>query len=409
MSPEIAVIGAGAAGLTAAGFAAQSGARVTVFEKNDRPGVKLRITGKGRCNVTNACTRQEFFDNVISNPKFLYSAYSGFDPDAVMEFFEGLGVPLKVERGRRVFPQSDKAADIVNALYAFCLANKVNFLYENVTIIEKGEKFNIYTKTGSKTFDKIIIASGGCSYRATGSSGDGYVFAKRFGHTVVPPQPSLVPLVCSDSLCRECAGLSLKNVELKLTDTQTGKTLFCEMGEMLFTHIGVSGPLVLSASAQMSDVTPGKYRLSIDLKPALDEKTLDRRLLSDFSENLNRNFANSLSALLPSKLIAPVVERSGIPPEEKVNSITSRQRASLLSTLKSLELNVVSKGDMNEAIITRGGVSTREINPKTMESKLVPGLYFAGEIIDVDALTGGYNLQIAFCTAHSAAISAAED
>ena len=400
---RVAVIGGGAAGLTAAGFAAKLGADVDLYEKNDRCGVKLRITGKGRCNLTNNCTREEFFDNVVSNPKFLYSAHSAFDPQAVMAFFESLGVPLKTERGRRVFPVSDKASDIAEALICFCRDNGVKTIRKNVKKIIKDGTFSVICSDRAEKYDKVIICTGGLSYPKTGSTGDGYAFAKSFGHTVIQPCPSLVPLICSDKLCPECEGLSLKNVTLTVTDTANGKTVYKEQGEMLFTGNGVSGPLVLSASAHMKDVKPGKYALHIDLKPALDEKTLDSRILSDFSENINKNFSNSLSALLPSKLIAPFVERTGIDPYKKVNAVTAAERKTVVRTLKDLSLGVSSYAPLSEAVITRGGVCTKEIYPKTMQSKLIPGLYFAGEVIDVDAYTGGYNLQIAFCTAYAAA------
>ncbi len=400
---RLAVIGGGAAGLTAAGFAASYGASVDLYEKNDRCGVKLRITGKGRCNVTNNCTKEEFFDNVVSNPKFLYSAYSNFDSQAVMSFFGSLGVPLKTERGRRVFPVSDKAADIVEALIGFCRKNGVKTVRKNVKKIVKNGLFAVVCSDRTEYYDKVVIATGGVSYPKTGSTGDGYTFAKSFGHTVTPPQPSLVPLVCEDKLCRECEGLSLRNVTLTCTDAASGRAVYKEQGEMLFTSNGVSGPLVLSASAHMKNADAGRYALHIDLKPALDEKTLDSRILSDFAENINKNFSNSCSALLPSKLIAPFVERTGIDPYKKVNAVTAAERKKIVSLLKDLTLTVRSFAPIAEAVVTRGGVSVKEIDPRSMQSKLVPGLYFAGEVIDVDAYTGGYNLQIAFCTAHAAA------
>ncbi|MBQ1848425.1 MAG: NAD(P)/FAD-dependent oxidoreductase [Clostridia bacterium] len=400
---RVAVIGGGAAGLVSAGFAASYGADVDLYEKNDRLGVKLRITGKGRCNVTNNCTREEFFDNVVSNPKFLYSAYSGFDSQAVMSFFESLGVPLKTERGRRVFPVSDKASDVAEALIRFCKKNGVKTVTKNVKKIVKDGGFSVICSDRVEKYDKVIIATGGASYPKTGSTGDGYVFAGAFGHTVVPREPSLVPLVCEDGLCKECEGLSLRNVTLSCTEVQSGKTVYKEQGEMLFTKNGVSGPLVLSASAHLKNVQPGKYTLHIDLKPALDEKTLDNRILSDFSGSLNKNFSNSLAALLPNKLIQPFIQRTGIDPYKKVNAVTAAERKKIVSVLKDLSLDVSGYAPIAEAVITRGGVSVKEIDPKTMQSKLVPGLYFAGEVIDVDAYTGGYNLQIAFCTAYAAA------
>ena len=405
---RIAVIGGGAAGLTAAGTAALHGADVTCFEKNDRFGVKLRITGKGRCNVTNNCTRQEFFDNVVSNPRFLYSAYSRCDSSAVMAFFEGLGVPLKTERGNRVFPVSDKASDIIDALIKYCSDNGVKARHEKVLKITKNGDFHITTQRSEYVFDRVIIATGGLSYPKTGSDGDGYKFAGSLGHTVTELSPSLVPLICFDDLCGKCQGLSLKNVRLSVIDTASEKTVYSEQGEMLFTENGVSGPLVLSASAHMKNSEPGRYKLYIDLKPALDSQTLDKRLLRDFSENKNKDLINAFSALLPSKLIAPFVALSEIPPDKKVNSVTVKERARIAELLKRLPLTVKSKAPISEAVITRGGVDTKQIDPKTMQSKLIPGLYFAGEIIDCDAYTGGFNLQIAFCTGYAAGVSSAE-
>jgi predicted Rossmann fold flavoprotein len=402
---RIAVIGGGASGLMAAYTAAENGADTVVFEKNDRPGVKLRITGKGRCNVTNNCTRQEFFDNVVSNPKFLYSAYSAFSSQDVMAFFEECGVPLKTERGARVFPVSDKAYDIVEALVKRCRGAGVSFVYEKVKSVVKNESFTVATVNKEYEFDRVLIAAGGESYPRTGSTGDGYRFAASLGHNIIKPSPSLVPLICRESLCGRCQGLSLKNVTLTAYDTQKNKAVYEELGEMLFTGNGVSGPLVLSASARMIDITDGRYALYIDLKPALDIKTLDKRLLRDFEENKNKNLVNSFSALLPSKLIAPFIELTGVPLDKKVNSITAAERRSIAELLKKLPLTVVRTAPIDEAIITRGGVDTKEIDPRTMQSKLVPGLYFAGEVIDCDAYTGGFNLQIAFCTGRAAGLS----
>ncbi len=405
---KIAVIGGGAAGLIAAGTAGSNGADVTLFEKNDRLGVKLRITGKGRCNVTNNCDRQTFFDNVVSNPRFLYSAYSEFTAADTMTFFEGLGVPLKTERGNRVFPVSDKASDIAEALIRYCEASGVTIKHERVKRLSNDGGFAVTTSGGEYKFDKVIIATGGLSYPRTGSTGDGYKFARHLGHNVTETSPSLVPLICSDGLCGQCQGLSLKNVTLYVHDNEKDKTVYSEQGEMLFTDNGVSGPLVLSASAHMSDIREGKYGLFIDLKPALDVQTLDKRLLRDFSENKNRDIINSFSALLPSKLIAPFLELTGIPRDKKVNSITVSERAAIVGYLKKLPLHVISAEKIEEAIITRGGVDTKQIEPKTMQSKLVKGLYFAGEIIDCDAYTGGFNLQIAFCTGYAAGYHASQ-
>lgn len=405
---KIAVIGAGAAGMMSAIHAAQNGALVTVFEKMDRVGKKLAITGKGRCNVTNDCDTQELLKNIISNPKFLYASFSNFDTSDTKAFFECLGVPLKTERGRRVFPVSDKAMDIVFALKKHMLDLGVELKHEEVTeiVAENGRITGVNTHRGRYFYDSVILATGGASYPTTGSDGDGYRFAKSLGHTVTPLVPSLVPLETVEDVS-EIMGVSLKNVTLKIRNRQNGKIVFEEMGEMLFTHFGLSGPLVLSASCHMSKMEMGKYEALIDFKPALDEKTLDTRILSDFSKQLNRDFANALGGLLPSKIIPFMVKKSGIDPQTKVNAITKEQRGRLLGVLKSLTLEIKCFRPIREAIVTQGGISVSEINPSTMESKIVKGLYFAGEIIDVDAYTGGYNLQIAFSTGALAGKSAA--
>lgn len=405
---RIAVIGAGAAGMMAAIQASQNGALVTVFEKNDRVGKKLAITGKGRCNVTNDCDTQELLKNIISNPKFLYASFSNFDTSDTKSFFEGLGVPLKTERGRRVFPVSDKALDIVFALKKCMLDYGVTLKHEGVVgvVAKDGKISGVKTTVKEYEFDSVIIATGGASYPTTGSDGDGYRFAKALGHTVTPLVPSLVPLETVEDVS-QIMGVSLKNVTLKIKNRQNGKIVFDEMGEMLFTHFGISGPLVLSASCHMARMERGKYEALIDFKPALDEKTLDTRILSDFSKQLNRDFGNVLGGLLPSKIIPFMIQKSGINPLTKVNAITKEQRQALVGILKGLCLEIKGFRPIKEAIITQGGVSVNEINPSTMESKLVKGLYFAGEIIDVDAYTGGYNLQIAFSTGALAGTHAA--
>ena len=404
---NIIVIGGGAAGLMAAGTAAEQGAHVTLLETNEKVGRKLFITGKGRCNVCNNCDTQTVLQHVPVNPRFLYSALGCFSPADVMAFFEDHGVPLKTERGNRVFPVSDKSADIIDALFTW-----VKRL--GVTIIQKTAESLAITNgrvtgvcAGGKTYhaDRVIIATGGASYPQTGSTGDGYRFAREAGHTVVTPNPSLVPLVESGDTCREMMGLSLRNVQV--TVYEDGKQIFCDFGEMLFTHFGLSGPLILSASAHMRHFGSKEYRIEIDLKPALDEKTLDKRLLGDFDKHKNSDFINALGDLLPRKIIPTVVRLSGIDPHVKVNSITKAQRASLLHTLKHFTVQVSGKRPIAEAIVTTGGVSVREINPKTMESKKCTGLYFAGEVLDVDAYTGGFNLQIAWSTGRLAGLSAA--
>lgn len=400
---RIAVIGGGAAGMAFAVFASSEGVPADIFEPNRQLGRKLRITGKGRCNVTNNCTVQEFFENVISNPKFLYSAIRRFTPDDTIKLFESLGVPLKTERGRRVFPVSDKAADIADALQKALLGNGCHIISEKVTDIKKtddnGRAWTVMTESCARTYDAVIVATGGASYPATGSRGDGYRFAKALGHTVVPPTPSLVPIVTRENVA-EMSGLSLKNVRLSLYRGE--KLIHDDFGEMLFTHFGLSGPLILSASARMTgDV--GNYTIKLDLKPAIPSDELDARILSDFSKFANRDFLNSLGELLPASIIPYIVRTSKIPPHIKVNSITREMRASLLQALKALTFTPTSLRSIDEAIVTRGGVSVKEIDPKTMMSKLADGIYFIGEIIDCDALTGGYNLQIAFSTAHAAA------
>lgn len=394
------IVGGGAAGMMAAITAAGLGKSTLLLEKMNRCGKKISITGKGRCNVTNNCTSDDFFANIPTNPRFLYSAYAGFNSQDCMDFFERLGVPLKTERGNRVFPVSDKAEDIVRALEQGCEDYGVNRIFSKVTeiITEDGAVKGV--KCGSRSYfaPSVLIATGGKSYPGTGSDGDGYRFAEELGHTVTDIKPSLVPIESDDDYCREMMGLSLKNVVLTLKDTVKNKVVFSEMGEMLFTHFGVSGPLVLSASSHIPQVESGRYIFYIDLKPALDEKKLDERILRDFKEIPNRIFANSLSKLLPSKMIPTVVELSGIDGEKQVNSVTKLERQRLVSLLKAFPVHIRSFRPIAEAIVTSGGVKVSEVSPKTMESKLVKGLYFAGEVLDVDGYTGGFNLQIAFST-----------
>ena len=407
---SVLVIGAGAAGMTAAFFAARAGADVTLLERGDRPGRKLRITGKGRCNVTNDCTRDEFFENIPHGARFLYAAWDRFSSQDTMAFFEGLGVPLKTERGRRVFPVSDRAEDIVNALWRACLDAGIRPVTGRVSAIltEHGCVTGVRVGESAYPAGAVIVATGGCSYPKTGSDGDGFRFARALGHTVKDPVPSLVPLVEAGHFCASAQGLTLKNVRLFVKENGSGKTVFSEQGEMLFTHFGLSGPLTLSASAHLDSVTPGKYTAYIDLKPALDEKTLDARLLSDFEKYKNRDFINALADLLPQKLIAPMVTLSGIDAREKVNAVTKEQRRRLLTLFKALPVPLAATRPIDEAVITRGGVATDEVVPRTMASKLVKGLFFAGEVLDIDAYTGGFNLQIAFSTAVLAGEGAAK-
>ncbi len=408
-SVAVAVIGGGAAGMMAAIHAAACGASVTVFERNDRMGKKLRITGKGRCNLTNNCDLNEFLSNVPTNPRFLYASLSRFSTADTMTYFEGLGVPLKTERGKRVFPESDRAADIVSAMVQACRDAGVTVVNRRVSDIVATDGCVSGIRIGQEIhpFDAVILATGGKSYPMTGSDGDGYRMARELGHTVTPLQPSLVPLVAEGKLCASMQGLSLKNVSLCIKTCANGKTVYEDFGEMLFTHYGITGPLVLSASAHLSDIKPGKYEACIDLKPALDRKTLDARLLSDFSKYQNRDLINALDDLLPQKMIAPYISLCGIDPRKKIHSITREERERMVETLKCMRVPLVGFRPVDEAIITRGGISLKEIDPKTMGSKLIDGLFFAGEILDVDAYTGGFNLQIAFSTAVVAGESAA--
>ncbi|HIV61271.1 MAG TPA: NAD(P)/FAD-dependent oxidoreductase [Candidatus Butyricicoccus avistercoris] len=404
---SIAVIGAGAAGLIAAGTAASLGADVLLFETNPKVGRKIYITGKGRCNVTNNCEVTNILANIPVNPRFLYSALGKFNAQDVMSFFESLGVPLKTERGNRVFPVSDKASDIVDALFSYVKKQGVKIVFQTVNdILEHKNGFLVKTTDKQFIVDRVIITTGGASYPNTGSTGDGYRFAKNFSHSIVSPRPSLVPLVEKGDTCQKLMGLSLKNV--RLTAFENNKKIFEDFGEMLFTHFGVSGPLVLSASAHMRHFGSKEYKLLIDLKPALDEKTLDKRLLNDFEKYKNSDFINALGELLPRKLIPVIIELAKINPHTKVHSITKTQRATLCKLIKAFPIDISGARPIYEAIVTTGGVSVKEINPKTMESKKKTGLYFAGEVIDVDAYTGGFNLQIAWSTGKLAGVSASE-
>lgn len=411
MSERIIVVGAGAAGLMASGVAGEAGCEVLVVERNDRVGRKVMITGKGRCNVTNNCTMiNELIGAVPTNGRFLYGAFSKFMPSDTIEFFEDMGVALKVERGNRVFPESDKAVDIVDALNAFSQDSGAKRIKGRVTelIISDGEIRGVRLESGEElSASKVIIATGGASYPLTGSTGDGYSLAKQAGHTVTDLKPSLVPLVCHEGFCMDLQGLSLRNIEITVFDSESYKEIYKDFGEMLFTHFGVSGPVILSASAHMKDMKPRKYEIHIDLKPGLNYEQLDKRIQRDFLENANRNFINALDALLPKKLVPVIVKLSGIRPSTKVNQVTREQRAALVNLLKDIKVTVNGFRPLEEAIVTSGGVSTKEIDPRTMQSKLCKGLYFAGEVIDVDAYTGGYNLQIAFSTGRLAGESAA--
>lgn len=397
--PNVVVIGGGASGLMAAGTAAYYGANVTLLEKNSRTGRKILVTGKGRCNITNNCDKDTFIANVPTNPRFLYSAINNFDCQDTIDFFNDLGLETKTERGNRVFPISDKAMDVADTLHTFAKHNGVKIIESTAKVIltSNGKVSGVLdTKGNQYEADCVIIATGGMSYPGTGSTGDGYKLAKTVGHTITEIKPSLVGLISSDEFCKELQGLSLKNVNL--TAYENGKEIFSEQGEMLFTHQGVSGPLVLSASSHMRNFEKKSYKISIDLKPALSEEKLDLRLQKDFSEHKNNQINNSLGKLLPKKIIPVVLKMWGIDPTKKCNSITKEERHELNKILKNFTVKIKSLGSIKEAIITSGGVSTKEISPKTMESKIVSGLFFCGEVIDVDAYTGGFNLQIAFST-----------
>lgn len=407
MKNKVAVIGGGAAGLMAAYSAAKCGNDVTLFERNQRPARKVMITGKGRCNVTNNCDRDTFMANTPHGSRFMYSAFSAFSCEDTMAFFEKYGVPLKTERGNRVFPVSDKAVDIVDALVFAVTDAGVKIVSTRVTEVtsENGKITSVISEQGKELFfDKIIIATGGMSYPVTGSTGDGYAFAEKLGHTVTPLRPSLVPVMTKESFCSRLCGLSLKNVTLSLFLDGKKKPVYSELGEMMFTDFGITGPLVLSASAYI-DRPPDQYTVKVDLKPALDNEALDRRILRDFSAEPNKDFINSLDELLPKRLISVVVHNTGIDPRKKVNSITREERQRLIKEMKELALHVLRLRPIEEAVVTSGGISLKEIDPATMQSKLVEGLYFAGEIIDVDCFTGGFNLQTAFSTGYLAGIS----
>ena len=404
MKADVVVIGGGAAGSMCALTAAQRGLHVVLLEPNKMLGKKLRITGKGRCNVTNHCDIKTILANIPGDGRFLYSAMAAFPPEAAMAFFEQGGCPLKVERGNRVFPVSDRSAYVLNVLERALQRGGVERRQTTVTglSIADGAINGVLTSDGPVACSTVLLCTGGASYPLTGSTGDGYRLAEQAGHTIQPPCGSLVPLVSPDEACAEMQGLSLRNTGVQLRD-EKGKTVYQDFGELLFTHFGVSGPIVLSASAYVKSFPA---RMVIDLKPALDEKALDSRILSDFSAEKNRIFANSLSALLPRAMIPVIVKRSGIDPQKQVNAITKDERKRLVQLMHSFEINLNGTRPLDEAIITCGGVSVKEINPSTMGSKLVSGLYFAGEIIDVDAYTGGYNLTIAFSTGRLAGKSA---
>lgn len=407
MGNNVLVIGGGPAGMMAAIAALENGASVGLLEPNERLGKKLNITGKGRCNLTNQCDTDTFLRNVPRNGRFLYSAYSRFGSGDVMAFFEGLGVPLKVERGNRVFPVSDRAFDVSGALEKRLKKLGVSLIRDRALALalRDGVLKGVRGERENYEASRVIVATGGVSYPLTGSTGDGYRLAEQAGHTIQEPRGSLVPLCAAGELCPSLQGLSLKNVSLRAYEN--GKKIYSDLGEMLFTHFGVSGPMVLSASAHMRHFDKKHYRLEIDLKPGLDEPALDKRLLSDFSKHANSDFINSLDELLPRKLIGPFVALAEIDPRVKVHDLTKEQRRRVLALLKALPVEITGPRPAAEAIVTSGGVTVKEVNPSTMESKLLPGLFFAGEVLDVDAYTGGFNLQIAWSTGRLAGASSA--
>lgn len=405
---KVLVIGGGAAGMFAAIFAARNGNEVCLLEKNEKLGKKIFITGKGRCNITNACDIDTLFGSVISNSKFLYSSFYGYTNEDVMEFFEEMGLKIKTERGERVFPESDHSSDVIGTLIKelqrlgveICLRTEVKRILKD----DRGFRGVILADGKQKFGDACIVATGGYSYQTTGSTGDGYRFAKEMGHEVSEILPALVPLNVKENYVKELQGLSLRNVETVIYDGK--KEVYRDFGEMLFTHYGVSGPLILSASSYITKKLKKKeMRLVIDLKPALSETQLDARVLRDFEDNKNKHFKNAIGKLFPSKLIPVMLLLSDIDPEKKVNEISKEERLGFVHLIKHFELTITGTRDFNEAIVTQGGVKTKEINPSTMESKIVPGLYFAGEVLDLDALTGGFNLQIAWSTGYAAGSS----
>ncbi len=405
---DLIIIGGGAAGLCCAGFAAKRGLSVLVAEGRERPARKILVTGKGRCNVTNNCPPEEVLKNVCGNPRFLYSAMTAFPPAKTMALFEGLGVPLKTERGGRVFPVSDSAREIADALVRFAREAGAEIIQAKAAkiLVEDGAAVGIRDREGREHRGRqVVLAAGGMSYPGTGSDGSGFALAAAVGHTIIPPRGSLVPVHCAEGCCGEMAGLSLRNVTLTLWEEGKKKPLFRELGEMLFTHQGVSGPLVLSASALMRK-EPGAYRLTIDMKPGLDAGQLDARLLRDFGASPNRDIGNVLGELLPRAFILPALRAAEVPPNRKIREVTREDRGRIAAVIKCFALTPVGLGPVEEAVVTAGGVKVTEVDPKTMASKVVRNLFLAGEVLDVDARTGGFNLQIAFATGHAAAMGA---
>lgn len=403
---KVIIIGGGAAGMLAAIQAAKSGSQVTLLEKNEKLGKKIFITGKGRCNVTNACDVSELFDHVVTNKEFLYSGFYAFSNDSVIQMFEEAGCPLKIERGNRVFPVSDHSSDIIAALERELKKQGVKVCLNTMAkkiIIKDGHVTGIRLASGNVIeAEKVVVATGGMSYPSTGSTGDGYEFARNAGHHVTKLTPALVPFNIEEDICQKLQGLSLRNVKVALMSN--GKKVYEDFGEMLFTHFGVSGPVVLSASSYLAKYQGTDLTFCIDLKPALSREQLDHRILRDFKEVLNKEFKNSLQQLLPKKMIPVIIEASGIPEHKKVNEITKKERMSLVESIKNMQLTILGVRGFKEAIITQGGIDVKEVNPGTMESKKVKGLHFAGEVLDLDAVTGGFNLQIAWSTGYLAGL-----
>ncbi|MBP3544170.1 MAG: NAD(P)/FAD-dependent oxidoreductase [Lachnospiraceae bacterium] len=406
---KVVIVGGSAAGMLAAIVCAENGHDVTLYERNEKLGKKLFITGKGRCNITNACDIEELFQNVVGNPRFLYSAFYGFSNFDMMDFLEKRGLPLKTERGSRVFPASDKSSDVLQTLQREIrrLGVEVHLNTPVKEILKENDHVSgVLLANGEKvSADAVLLATGGMSYPSTGSTGDGYRFAGKLGHTVTALAPGLVPFEIAESYAKEMMGLSLKNISIRITN-QKGKELYSDFGEMLFTHFGVSGPVIISASSHVTkDLLKENLILSIDLKAALTREQLNARLLREFEENKNKQLKNVMGSLLPSKMVPVMLAYMQLDSEKKINEISKEERMHMIECLKAFKLTITGFRDYNEAIITRGGISVKEVNPSTMESKLVKGLYFAGEVLDLDAHTGGYNLQIAWSTAHLAAES----
>lgn len=404
---NVTIVGGGAAGMMAAIISSKNGKKVTLIEQNEKLGKKLFITGKGRCNITNACDIEDLFQSVVTNPKFLYSSFYSFSNDMVMDFFEKLGLPYKVERGNRVFPLSDHSSDVIKVLEREMINNGVEILLNTKVssiIVENNICKGVNIKGGKAIYsDSVIVATGGVSYPRTGACGDGYKFAKSVGHSIIETKPSLVPFELADSCCKDLMGISLKNVSA--TIYADGKKIYSDFGEMLFTHFGVSGPIIIKASAYIHKYLDKDLTLTIDLKPALDEKQLDERLIKDFNIFINKQLKNGLEKLLLRSLIPVIIDKSGLDGDKKINELTKEERHKLLMTIKNVTFKITGLRGWDEAIITKGGVKVKEIDPGTMESKLTSGLYFAGEVLDLDALTGGFNLQIAWSTGYLAGLN----